>query len=164
MLNAGANEANLNMVIADVTDPQGRKQIISSTIEKFGQLDILVNNAGAAFNGDDGTSGISNSTTLLEKNMNLNVYSVVDMIQLARPYLVKTKGEIVNISSICGQPTSVSSQLFRKCGFERYRTPKNLLQYAPFAYYAMSKAALDQMMRSAAIDLIKEGVRVNGVR
>ncbi|CAJ0607939.1 unnamed protein product [Cylicocyclus nassatus] len=141
MLNAGANEGNLNMVIADVTDSQGRKQIISSTIEKFGQLDILVNNAGAAISGEDGTSGISASTVLLEKVMKLNVYSVVDMIQLARPYLAKTKGEVINISSICGQPTS----------------------YAPVAYYAMSKAALDQMMRSAAIDLIKEGIRVNGV-
>ncbi|VDM84607.1 unnamed protein product, partial [Strongylus vulgaris] len=68
--------------------------------------------------------GVGASTNLLEKIMKLNVYSVVDLIQLARPYLVKAKG---------------------------------------VAYYAMSKAALDQMMRALAIDLIGEGVRVNGV-
>ncbi|KHJ96954.1 oxidoreductase, short chain dehydrogenase/reductase family protein [Oesophagostomum dentatum] len=98
-----------------------------------------INNAGAAFVG--GATGMKENTAVLEKNMQLNVYSVVELIQLARPHLVKSQGEIVNISSIAGQP----------CAFARV------------PYYAMAKAALDQMMRALAIELIAEGVRVNNV-
>ncbi|VDM80610.1 unnamed protein product [Strongylus vulgaris] len=73
--------------------------------------------------------------------MELNVYSVTHLIQLARPHLVKSKGEIINVSSIAGQPKG---------------SPK-------FAYYSMAKAALDQLTRAIAVELIAEGVRVNSV-
>ncbi|KIH61251.1 hypothetical protein ANCDUO_08481 [Ancylostoma duodenale] len=63
------------------------------------------------------------------------------MVQLARPHLAKTKGEVVNVSSIAGQPKGSPT----------------------FMYYAMAKAALDQMTRSLALELIPEGVRVNSV-
>ncbi|VDN26177.1 unnamed protein product [Cylicostephanus goldi] len=142
MIDAGANEDDVNIVVADVTDGHGREQIVSSTIQKFGRLDILVNNAGAAFLGENGQLGLAGGTDILEKTMKINLYSVVDTIKLARPHLVKSKGEIINVSSIAGQPSS----------------------YAMNAYYAMSKAALDQMMRALAIELIAEGVRVNSVR
>jgi NAD(P)-dependent dehydrogenase (short-subunit alcohol dehydrogenase family) len=33
-------------VTADVTDPQGRRDILEKTLERWGRLDILVNNAG----------------------------------------------------------------------------------------------------------------------
>ncbi|KHJ96955.1 hypothetical protein OESDEN_03071 [Oesophagostomum dentatum] len=36
-------------------------------------------------------------------------------------------------------------------------------QFARAAYYAMAKAALDQMMKALAIELIAKGVRVNNV-
>ncbi|VDK58686.1 unnamed protein product [Cylicostephanus goldi] len=73
--------------------------------------------------------------------MDLNVYSALHMTQLARPHLAKAKGEVVNVSSIAGQPKGA---------------PKYL-------YYAMAKAALDQMTRGLAIELIAEGIRVNSV-
>ncbi|KAL6733633.1 hypothetical protein Aduo_004265 [Ancylostoma duodenale] len=141
MLEAGAKEDDINVVAADVTDAHGREQIISSTVQKFGQIDILVNNAGGAFRSENGSLKMDAGMDVLEKTMNLNLYSVVEMIQLARPHLVKSKGEIINISSIAGQPV----------GFART------------AFYATAKAALDQLTRAAAIDLITEGVRVNSV-
>ncbi|KHJ92914.1 hypothetical protein OESDEN_07184 [Oesophagostomum dentatum] len=73
--------------------------------------------------------------------MDLNVYSAIQMIQLARPHLAKAKGEVVNISSIAGQPKGA---------------PK-------FLYYCMAKGALDQMTRGLAVELIAEGIRVNSV-
>ncbi|CAJ0607941.1 unnamed protein product [Cylicocyclus nassatus] len=129
ILKAGVHNEKVNIVQADVTDSDGRELIISSTIRKFGRLDILVNNAGGTFLSPDGSAGLKASTDLLKKTMDVNVYSVVELIQLARPYLVSSKGEI----------------------------------YAKIPYYAMSKAALDQMMRAVAIELIAEGVRVNNV-
>ncbi|VDM78868.1 unnamed protein product [Strongylus vulgaris] len=44
MLEAGAKEGDINVVVADVVDAVGREEVISSTIKKFGQLDILVSN------------------------------------------------------------------------------------------------------------------------
>ncbi|EYC40808.1 hypothetical protein Y032_0596g444 [Ancylostoma ceylanicum] len=141
IIDAGGKEDNLNVVIADVTDASGREKVVSSTVQKWGQIDILVNNAGGMLRDDKGCGGVTASVDVLEKTMDLNVYSVVQMVQLARPYLAKTKGEVVNVSSIAGQPKG---------------SPK-------FMYYAMAKAALDQMTRSLALELIPEGVRVNSV-
>ncbi|KAK6733315.1 hypothetical protein RB195_017204 [Necator americanus] len=141
MLEVGANEDHINVVAADVTDALGREELITSTIQKFGQLDILVNNAGAAFSGGNGATGLAESTDVLDRTMKLNVNSVIELIQLARPHLVKSKGEIINVSSIAGLPAA----------------------HSLVPYYAMAKAALDQMMRSLAIELIAEGVRVNNV-
>ncbi|KIH61252.1 oxidoreductase, short chain dehydrogenase/reductase family protein [Ancylostoma duodenale] len=140
IINAGGKE-DINAVVADVTDASGREKIVSSTVQKWGRIDILV-----SFN-----IVLLLSTTLATYLSELHIYlskyifSVVHLIQLARPHLVKAKGEVVNVSSIAGQPKGVPSQ-----------GPK-------FMYYAMSKAALDQMTRSLAVDLIAEGVRVNSV-
>ncbi|RCN42943.1 7-alpha-hydroxysteroid dehydrogenase family protein [Ancylostoma caninum] len=104
-------------------------------------IPFQVNNAGGAFRSENGSLKMDAGMDVLEKTLQLNLYSVVEMIQLARPHLVKSKGEIINISSIAGQPVA----------------------FARTAFYAMSKAALDQFTRAAAIDLIAEGVRVNSV-
>jgi NAD(P)-dependent dehydrogenase (short-subunit alcohol dehydrogenase family) len=72
---------------------------MKSVIDHYGQLDILVNNAG-----------VSNITSLEMPNalkdfdmlMNINLRSAYQLCCLALPYLEKTKGAIVNNSSICG--------------------------------------------------------------
>ncbi|PIC25197.1 hypothetical protein B9Z55_018222 [Caenorhabditis nigoni] len=63
------------------------------------------------------------------------------MTQKAIPHLAKTRGEIVNVSSIVA------------LGHEWQSRP----------YYSLAKAAVDQYTRAAAIDLIEEGIRVNTV-
>ncbi|KAK6733305.1 hypothetical protein RB195_017197 [Necator americanus] len=141
IIDAGGKEDDVNVVVADVTDAVGREQIVSSTVQKWGKIDVLINNAGGLLHDDKGCGGVTASVEVLEKTMDLNVYSAIQMVQLTRPHLVKAKGEVVNISSIAGQPKG---------------TPK-------FMYYAMAKAALDQMTRALAIELIAEGVRVNSV-
>ncbi|EYC15558.1 hypothetical protein Y032_0036g3210 [Ancylostoma ceylanicum] len=70
-----------------------------------------------------------------------SVTRVLHLVTLARPHLIKSKGEIVNVSSILA------------LNFGNVQTP----------YYAIAKAGLDQLTRSLAIDLIEHGVRVNGV-
>ncbi|KAK6733316.1 hypothetical protein RB195_017205 [Necator americanus] len=141
ILGVGANEDHINVVAVDVTDALGREQIITTTIQKFGQLDILINNAGAAFRDTNGSMGVDAGTDVLEKTMKLNVNSVVELIQLARPHLIKAKGEVVNVSSIAGQPKGLPA----------------------FMYYSMAKSALDQLTRSLAVQFIADGIRVNSV-
>ncbi|KAK5986141.1 Short chain dehydrogenase domain protein, partial [Trichostrongylus colubriformis] len=67
---------------------------------------------------------------------------VLRLCQLAYPHLIKTQGEIVNVSSVTGLNNGAS---------------------APFPFYSVSKAAQDQLTRNLAIYYIKKGVRVNSV-
>ena len=86
--------------VADVTNSDSLKGLVDAVITKFGHLDVLVNNAGGgAF------SSIFDPKLMdtLDHMINLDVKSVVALTQLAAPHLEKTKGTIVNISSILGQ-------------------------------------------------------------
>ena len=87
-------------IIGDLQDDSLPARLINETVAKYGRLDILVNNAGA------GTpNGSLASENLLEEFdfvLKLNVRSVVELTQRAVPHLEKTKGNIINVSSIAG--------------------------------------------------------------
>lgn len=121
-------------IVADVTTDSER--IIISTIDHFGQLDVLVNNAGITETGDLESFSID----AYDRIMNTNVRSVLLLTQLAIKHLEKTKGNVVNISSIAAEQAVPQATI-----------------------YCMSKAALDHFTRCAALDLAKKGIRVNAV-
>lgn len=72
--------------------------------------------------------------------MNTNVRAVYQLTKLAVPELIKTKGNIVNVSSISG-----------------------MRSFPDALPYCMSKAAIDQFTRCLALELGPLGVRVNAV-
>jgi len=72
--------------------------------------------------------------------MNVNLRAVFYLMQLASPHLIKSKGNIVNISSVTG-----------------------LRSFPGVLAYCVSKAGLDQLTRCAALELAPKGVRVNAV-
>lgn len=130
--NAGSPEPLA--IVADVTKDADR--VINQTISKFGKLDVLVNNAGiltfGPFTGLDIKS--------FDEILNTNVRSVILLTQAAIPHLEKTKGNIVNISSIAGiRPITGASA------------------------YCASKAALDMITGCLAIELGPKKIRVNSV-
>jgi NAD(P)-dependent dehydrogenase (short-subunit alcohol dehydrogenase family) len=124
------------IVQADVTKEADRKKIIDETIKKFGKINVLVNNAGKGVFGDTLNTKMEDYDYI----MNLNVRSVFHLTQLAIPHLIKTQGNIVNISSVVG-----------------------IRAMAGFAAYCMSKAALDHFTRCLALELALKNVRVNSV-
>ena len=65
---------------------------------EFGKLDILVNNAGVLEMGTIENSSLEQ----YDRIMNVNVRAIYQLTMLATPELVKTKGNIVNISSVNG--------------------------------------------------------------
>jgi NAD(P)-dependent dehydrogenase (short-subunit alcohol dehydrogenase family) len=86
-------------VKADLTKESEVKSLINKTIDEFGRLDILVNNAGI---GKFSSIDDPNLMQIFDTTMNTNVRSVLFVTSLAVPYLEKSKGSIVNISSIFG--------------------------------------------------------------
>uniref|UniRef100_A0A1L8EDH6 Ketoreductase domain-containing protein n=4 Tax=Haematobia irritans TaxID=7368 RepID=A0A1L8EDH6_HAEIR len=121
---------------ADMTKEQDVERILKETIDKFQQLDVLVNAAGIIENG----SIENTSLEQFDRVMNTNMRSLYYLTMLAVPELKKTKGNIVNISSVCG-----------------LRSFPNVLAYN------ISKSAVDQFTRCVALELALSGVRCNSV-
>lgn len=133
---AGLAREKILIVVGDVTIEEDTKNAVKKSVEAFQKIDILINNAGSTIAG-----GIEKTTVKdLDEMMNLNVRSVYMLTQAALPYLIQSKGCVVNLSSIAG--------------------------VRPLHYvmtYGMAKAAIEQFTKCLAIELAPKGVRVNAV-
>lgn len=131
---AGCPEALV--IQADLGQEEDCRKIIHNTVDKFQRLDILVNNAGIL------ELGTIENTTLdqYDRVMNTNVRAVYHLTMLAVPHLEKTKGNIVNVSSVNG-----------------------IRSFPGVLAYNVSKAALDQLTRCSALELAPKQIRVNSV-
>ncbi|GMR50349.1 hypothetical protein PMAYCL1PPCAC_20544, partial [Pristionchus mayeri] len=137
----GANSDDILGLIGDVTDEAFNEQLINVTVSKFGALDVLVNNAGGVTFDTMGRAIMDIQVAEFDKMIGLNVKPVLRLSQLAVPHLEKTKGAIINVSSIAAY-----------------------LQLSQMPYYSASKSALDQITVQMAGNLIKKGIRVNSVK
>jgi NAD(P)-dependent dehydrogenase (short-subunit alcohol dehydrogenase family) len=120
----------------DVTKGDETRRAIDEAINRFGRLDVLVNAAGHISSGSIETTSLA----AWDAMMDVNLRSVFQLMQLATPHLIETKGNIVNVSSVTG-----------------------LRSFPGVLAYCVSKAALDQLTRCAALELAPKGVRVNAV-
>ncbi|MEZ4804005.1 MAG: SDR family oxidoreductase [Bacteroidia bacterium] len=109
---------NVVVVQADVGIENDCKVMIEHTIQAFGGIDILINNAGismrAMFNECD--------LDVIHKVMDVNFWGTVYSTKYALPYLLKSKGSVVGISSIAGikglpARTGYSASKFAMHGF-----------------------------------------------
>ncbi|XP_026328407.1 uncharacterized protein LOC113236511 [Hyposmocoma kahamanoa] len=127
------------VINADVTKDEDVKRIISDTIKHYGRLDILVNNAGTCI-----PSSIlaPNAVQTFDSLMALNLRSAIYLTNLAAPYIVESKGNIINISSVAA-----------------LRPFEDEVGFA----YCTSKAGLDHFTRCVALELAPKGVRVNSI-
>ena len=86
------------LIQADLSSEEDTSKLVEKTVAEFGKLDILVNNAGVL------EMGTIENTSLdqYDRVMNVNVRAIYQLTMLATPELVKTKGNIVNVSSVNG--------------------------------------------------------------
>jgi len=117
-LQAAHPSSFLHTLLADVSLETECQRFIDSTVEVFGSIDILVNNAGISMRGlfKDLDVGV------IKKLMDINFYGAVYCTKFALPWLIKSKGAIVGISSIAGYRglpgrTGYSSSKFALQGF-----------------------------------------------
>lgn len=121
-------------IVADISQLDEAHKVIDRTIKEFGRLDVLVNTVNnsslmeAKFNGsgDDDPHVFEQYHKIIANNM----HSVTYLCISAAPYLKKTKGSIVNVSSITNN--EIGSYKFAYC---------------------MSKAGISTLTKCLATDL-----------
>jgi len=121
---------------ADVTAAEAPARIVDTAVQAFGGIDVLVNAAGVI------ASGTLESTTddVWDAMMSVNARAPFRLMRAALPHLVARKGAVVNVSSVNG-----------------------LRSFPGVLAYCVSKSAVDQLTRCAAIELAPLGVRINAV-
>lgn len=126
----------LEFYLADISEEAQVEEFFDFIDKNSGNIDVLVNAAGIIKNGSIEKA----STADWDETMNINLRSVFLMMKNCVPRLEKTKGNIVNVSSVTG-----------------LRAFPNVLAYC------VSKAAIDQLTRCTALELASKGIRVNAV-
>ncbi len=91
-------ESNYLAINTDVSIESECENLISTTIERFGQIDILINNAGISMR----ALFINTKIDVLRKLMDVNFWGAVYCTKFALTHLLKTKGSVVVVSSIAG--------------------------------------------------------------
>lgn len=90
----------IEVVQADITNPQDRQRLVEAADKAFGGLDILVNNAGIGATGHFADCGPER----LREIMEVNFFGLTETTRVFLPMLKKgNKPAIVNISSIAGK-------------------------------------------------------------
>jgi L-fucose dehydrogenase len=121
-------------VKTDVTQSGDIRRMIDTAVQTFGKLDILVNNAGYHLS----KNVEETSEDEWEFIINTNLRSTFLCSKYSIPHLRKTKGNIINISSmvgVVGQPNAGA--------------------------YSATKGGQIAMTKNMAIDFAPDGIRVN---
>ena len=124
-------------IVADIKNKNDVKKVIEQTIEKFGKLDILVNNAGI-FPKIKELHEIDEAEW--QEVLEINLTGQFRFTKEAIPYLKKTAGSIINISSDAGLKA-----------FQGFNADA----------YSASKAALILLTKCWALEYSKDKIRVN---
>ncbi|MDY7396983.1 SDR family oxidoreductase [Aureibaculum sp. 2210JD6-5] len=119
----------------DVTQPEQIEKAFKTIIEKYNKIDIVINNVGV----NDGV-GLDATYDEFMNSLKLNMVSYFLVVKHALPYLKKSKGNILNISSKVG-----------------------LTGQGGTSGYAASKGGVLGLTREWAVDLIKFGIRSNAI-
>jgi NAD(P)-dependent dehydrogenase (short-subunit alcohol dehydrogenase family) len=121
----------------DLTQPDIAALAVEIALRHFGRLDVVVNVAGGLT-----TYGPIRETTVeaLDREIAINLKTTVLVSRAAIEALARTKGSIINFSSIA------------------YFNPQS-----PMAVYSAAKAAVAGFTRSLAVELQGQQIRVNAV-
>lgn len=123
-------------VQADLSVVENCQRVIEETAKAYGKIDVLVNNAGI----NDNINLEEGNAEAFMASLQNNLLHYYTLAHYALPYLKKSKGNIVNISSktaITGQGSSSA--------------------------YIAAKAAQLGLTREWAVELLPYGIRVNAV-
>jgi len=135
-IEAGLKENQVVVVAGEITEEKCQTELIENALKNFNQIDILVNNAGTIVS----KPALETSMEIYDRILDVNLRAAVSLSVMALPHLIKTKGNIVNISSIGG-----------------------MRPFSPFLFYCMTKASLEMFTRGLAQELGSKGIRANTI-
>ena len=130
------NPQKITYVAGDITQTESIKKLVEYVKNKFGKLDILVNNAGWCPVQPLKELKIED----YDKAFNLDVRALVNVTIEFLPLILKAKGNIINLSTVGAT----------------HRGPN-------LSMYLGAKAAVENFTRCWALELAKDGVRVNAI-
>lgn len=120
----------------DVSDPDSVASAVGAAVEQLGGLDVLVNVAGI----DQFRRFEDLDVATWQRHLGVNLTGPMLMSHAALPHLRESRGNIVTIASIAG------------------------LRAQPYqAAYCASKGGVIMLMKSLALELAVDGIRVNTV-
>ena len=123
--------------VLDVTNAQDCTTLATRVTAEIGNVDLLVSNAGIIIReGLDSERAAQN----LERTMDVNVLGTFHPTHAWLPSLRATRGVVINVASIAS-----------------YTGIPGTLGYSP------SKGAVKQLTQALAVELAKDGVRVNAI-
>ena len=127
------------LIKCDVTDSASVEACFKELGEKWGKIDFLVH--AIAFSDKNELKGRTIDTTLPNflNTMHISCYSFIEACRCAAP-IMNEGGSIVTLTYLGGERTLPNYNIM-----------------------GVAKAALDASIRYAAVDLGKQGVRVNGI-
>jgi NAD(P)-dependent dehydrogenase (short-subunit alcohol dehydrogenase family) len=123
-------------VLGDVTNDAQLRAAITGIVKEAGRLDVLVNNA-AIFNF---APLAAQAAADAQAQFSVNVLGLIAVTQAALPALIEARGSIVNIGSAAGHKAVPGGSI-----------------------YGATKAAVESLTKSWALELAPQGVRVNAI-
>lgn len=127
-------------VTADISRAEDAEALVRATVDHFGSLDVAVNNAGV-FRGGQPLADLPEADWREQLDINVTGVFMSLRAEIGRMRTQPSGGAIVNVSSTFGVHTSPAGA----------------------AAYSASKAAVTALSRAAALDHIRDGVRINVV-
>jgi NAD(P)-dependent dehydrogenase (short-subunit alcohol dehydrogenase family) len=133
-----ASSGKAEFALLDVTERQSIERCCDEAIRLTGRLDVVINNAGIA----EPRKFVATDAESRDRTMATNFTGVWDLCHAAARRMIAAKhgGSIVNIASILGMGAAPG-----------------------YAAYAASKAAVIQLTRVLALELGRQGIRVNAI-
>tara|TARA_X000000950_G_C13865792_1_gene640676 strand:+ start:502 stop:1275 length:774 start_codon:yes stop_codon:yes gene_type:complete len=124
-------------IVGDVTKPKDVKIMFKKMETILGGLDILICNVGSGKSVEPGKENLDEWL----KAFNTNFFSATNVIETFQPFLKKSKGNIICISSICG------------C---------EVIPNAPITY-SVAKAALNSYVKGISRPLAENNININAI-
>lgn len=121
-------------IALELTETEACERAVKVTVETYGQIDVLVNNAGKVILG----SLFDNTIDTFDEMIDINLRVPYKMTHVALPFLIKTKGNVVNLGGS--------------------QTAKQRHGFLP---HTIAKCGLTKFTKMAAFELASVGVRVN---
>ncbi len=129
---------NIATWAGDIAESDDCDELVADTIDEFGSLDCVANCAGVLIRANTADTSDNEWRDTMAINLDAPFY----LSRAALPYLQRTEGSIINISSFWGQHALFAENAVA---------------------YAASKGGLIMLTKAIARDCAADGVRVNAI-